>query len=72
MALLSAFGLLTVFPLAATAIGIVLLLYCARAKIRTGVATGILWIVASIYECLMYLRILCAGECNIPRYIRHS
>ncbi len=26
---------------------------------------GLLWVAYSIYEFLMYMRILCTGECNI-------
>ena len=65
MKILSIFGLLTIFPFAATVFGAVMLLGFGRAKIRTGVVTGVLWIVYSIYEFLMYFRILCSGECNI-------
>ena len=65
MEILSILGLLTIFPFGATIIGAVLLLVFARAKIRTGMATGILWIIYSVYEYLMYIRVLCSGECNI-------
>ena len=27
--------------------------------------TALLWLVYGVYESLMYLRILCSGECNI-------
>ena len=65
MELLAFVGLLTIFPLGATILGALMLLVFTRAKIRTGVVTGGLWIVYSIYEFLMYFRILCSGECNI-------
>ena len=65
MEILAILGMLTIFPFGATLIGAAMWLSFARAKIRTGVATGILWIVYSIYEYGMYLRILCSGECNI-------
>ena len=65
MEILSFFGLLTIFPLGATIIGALCLLVFVRAKISTGIATGTLWMVYSIYEYLMYTRVLCSGECNI-------
>lgn len=65
MELLSILGILTIFPLGATLIGAAMLLGFGYAKIRTGMVTGALWIIYSIYEFLMYFRILCSGECNI-------
>ena len=36
-----------------------------RYRIWTGLLSALLWLVYSLYESGMYLRILCSGECNI-------
>ena len=32
---------------------------------RTALVAAALWLLYGVYETLMYLRILCSGECNI-------
>jgi hypothetical protein len=58
-------GLLIIFPLGATCIGVLFLLMFFRLKTITSLITAVLWILYSIYEYLMYTRVLCTGECNI-------
>ena len=36
-----------------------------RYRVWTGLLSALLWLVYSLYESGMYLRILCSGECNI-------
>ena len=35
------------------------------AKARFATATAILWLIYGMYEWMMYVRILCSGDCNI-------
>lgn len=56
---------LIIFPLGAVLIGCIFLAAAiARRKVLPYI-TAALWILYGIYESLMYLRILCTGECNI-------
>jgi hypothetical protein len=34
-------------------------------RMRGALAAGIAWLLYAPYECLMYARVLCSGECNI-------
>ena len=36
-----------------------------RYRTWTGLLSAVLWLLYSLYESGMYLRILCSGECNI-------
>lgn len=36
-----------------------------RATSRLALATAVLWLAYGVYESMMYMRILCSGECNI-------
>ena len=61
----SLLGILIIFPLGAALIGFIYLWMFYRLKTVSALLTGLLWLSYSIYELLMYLRILCTGECNI-------
>ncbi len=60
-----AIGLLIIFPLGATIIGAIYLRMYFKVKAKLSLVTGVLWVMYSIYEYLMYTRVLCTGECNI-------
>ena len=61
----SAMAMLTIFPIGATIVGANYTRMFFKFKNKSSLVTGILWILYSIYEYLMYARILCTGECNI-------
>ena len=63
--ILTILAFLIIFPLGATIIGAVFIFVYIWTKVKFALVTGVLWIVYSIYEYLMYARILCSGECNI-------
>ena len=65
MEILSLIGLLTIFPFGATIIGLICIGMYFKKRARFALAAGITWIIYSIYEYLMYTRVLCTGECNI-------
>ena len=54
-----------IFPFGATVIGGLYLRMFFKLRVTTCSVTGTLWILYSIYEYLIYARILCSGECNI-------
>lgn len=54
-----------VFPFGATIFGALYIRMFFKLKVKACVVTGALWVIYSIYEYLMYIRILCSGECNI-------
>jgi len=58
-------AILTIVPLAATVIGALYIRMFFKLKTFLSMVTGILWILYSIYEYLIYTRVLCTGECNI-------
>lgn len=58
-------GLFIIFPLGAAFIGILYLRMFHKLKVKTALVAGVLWLVYSVYEGLIYFRILCSGECNI-------
>ena len=58
-------GYLTIFPLGATIIGVSCLALYLRKRFKFALITGFTWIFYSLYEYLMYTRVLCTGECNI-------
>jgi len=60
-----ALGIFIIFPLGAALIGIIYLRMSYKLKAIFSFITGLLWVAYSIYEYLMYVRILCTGECNI-------
>jgi len=62
------FTLLAMFiiaPFAATLIGVIYLWMFYKLRTKSSMLAGVLWVLYSIYEYLMYLRVLCTGECNI-------
>jgi hypothetical protein len=61
----SAIGILTIFPFGATIIGAVFVAMYFNLKTTTSIIAAFLWLTYSIYEYLMYTRVLCSGECNI-------
>lgn len=58
-------GFFIIFPSGAAFIGFIYLRMFYKIKAVFSLITGLLWISYSIYEYLMYSRILCTGECNI-------
>ena len=60
-----ALGILIIFPLGAAIIGAFYIRMFLKLKNITAIFTGVLWVLYSIYENLMYTRVLCTGECNI-------
>jgi len=52
-------------PFAATLVGALYIRMFCKLKTTSSMLTGMLWILYSIYEYLMYTRVLCSGECNI-------
>jgi hypothetical protein len=65
MKILTTMGMLIIFPFGATIIGALYIWMYFKLKTTTSIVTGTLWILYSIYEYLMYIRVLCTGECNI-------
>jgi hypothetical protein len=65
MKILTTMGMLIIFPFGATIIGALYIWMFFKLKTKSSLVTGTLWILYSIYEYLMYIRILCTGECNI-------
>jgi hypothetical protein len=58
-------GILTIFPLGAAIIGVLYIRMFLKLKNITAIFTGVLWVLYSIYEYLIYTRVLCTGDCNI-------
>ena len=58
-------GIFIVFPIGATFIGFVYLRMFYKLKAILSLIAGLFWVTYSIYEFLIYIRILCTGECNI-------
>lgn len=65
MDILTTIAMLIIFPFGATIVGAMFLWMFYKLKVKTCAFTGVLWILYSVYEYLMYARILCTGECNI-------
>jgi len=57
--------MLIIFPFGATIIGALYIWMYSKLKTTSSIVTETLWILYSIYEYLMYIRVLCTGECNI-------
>ena len=57
--------MLIIFPLGATIIGAIYIWMFCKLKTKSAIVTGTLWVLYSIYEYLMYTRVLCTGECYI-------
>ena len=57
--------MLIVFPFGATIIGVLYIRMFFKLNVKTCLFTGTLWVLYSIYEYLIYTRVLCTGECNI-------
>lgn len=63
--MMEALSLLIIFPWGALLIGAAFAIATYfRRKMIPGVA-AVFWTVYAVYEYLMYIRILCTGECNI-------
>ena len=60
-----AFGVFIIFPLGAAIVGCFYLRMFYKVRVVSAMVTGFLWVIYSIYEFLIYARILCSGECNI-------
>jgi len=60
-----ALGVIIIFPVGATIIGLMYLRMFYKLKMKSSLVSAVLWIIYSIYELLIYMRILCTGECNI-------
>mgnify|MGYP006883060614 CR=1 FL=1 len=58
-------GAFIIFPLGALLIGVIYLRLFFKSRRWSCFIAGLLWSLYSLYESLMYLRILCTGECNI-------
>lgn len=54
-----------VFPLGAALIGVLYIRLSVKLRLKLCLFTGVLWLCYSLYEYLMYTRVLCSGECNI-------
>jgi len=65
MEILTLLAMLMIFPFAATLIGALYLWMFYKLKTKSSMLTGCIWILYSVYEYLMYIRVLCSGECNI-------
>ena len=57
--------MLIIFPFGATIVGTLYIRMFLKLRTKLSMLTGILWILYSIYEYLMYIRVLCTGEYNI-------
>ena len=57
--------MLIIFPFGVTIVGTLYIRMFFKLRTKLSMLTGILWILYSIYEYLMYIRVLCTGECNI-------
>ncbi len=58
-------AMLIIFPFAATFVGVIYLWMFYKLRTKSSLLAGVLWVLYSIYEYLMYIRVLCTGECNI-------
>jgi hypothetical protein len=65
MQIITILAVLTVFPFGAALLSIPFFIMFFMSKYKTSLTAGLLWLMYSIYEYLMYIRILCSGECNI-------
>jgi hypothetical protein len=63
--LFGSLAILIAYPLLAVLLGVVLLALGSRARRRTAVLCGIIWVLYGVYEIGMQKRWLCTGECNI-------
>ena len=58
-------GVLIGYPWLALVPAIIFAVLYWRSKLRLTAIASLAWLLYSIYEYGMYLRILCSGECNI-------
>jgi len=65
MEIFTLLAMFMIFPFAATLIGAIYLWMFYKLRTKSSMLAGMLWILYSIYEYLMYIRVLCTGECNI-------
>lgn len=65
MEIFAVIGMLVIFPFGATIIGAIYIRMFLKLKIKSALLCGFAWIFYSVYEYLMYTRVLCSGECNI-------
>ena len=60
-----ALGIFIIFPVGAAIVGLLFIrLFVQLRQVFCGL-TGVAWLGYSLYEYLMYARVLCTGECNI-------
>jgi Na+/proline symporter len=65
MEILTLLAIFIIVPFAATLIGAIYLWMFYKLRTKSSMLAGVLWVLYSIYEYLMYIRVLCTGECNI-------
>jgi len=58
-------GFLIAFPWAAFVVAAAFALLWRWRRARTAAAAALAWAAYGVYECLVYTRVLCSGECNI-------
>jgi hypothetical protein len=62
------FGVMAIFiayPILPAVVGVILMGLGLRARRRTAVVVGVVWLLYALYETGMKQRWLCTGECNI-------
>jgi hypothetical protein len=62
---MSALAILVVYPWIALIVGGAFGVLWRYRPRRSVAAASLLWIGYAVYESLMYVRVLCSGECNI-------
>ena len=65
MEIFSLLSFLIIFPIAALIVGVVYAVLFYRSSSWFCLFTACCWSAYAVYESLMYMRILCSGECNI-------
>jgi hypothetical protein len=58
-------GILIAYPWLAFVPALIFAVLYWRSKLRVTAIASLTWLLYTIYEYGMYLRILCSGECNI-------
>lgn len=53
------------YPGFAAVIGAIFVVLWAWRRVQASLIAGLTWLIYSAYECAMFLRILCSGDCNI-------
>ena len=65
MELLAPISIFIIFPAGALLIAAIYVRMYIKVKSKLSLLLAILWMGYSVYEYLMYSRVLCSGECNI-------